>query len=77
MNFVDELFAGREVVAIAADISSDSSIFWADAGGVFSFSRSLGECGPRTDYDAIEEHFEKLQREGALVLVRGRRFLDR
>lgn len=77
MNFITELLAGREVVCVAADEQYDSTIFWADEGGVIGFSRELGRTGPRTDYEQLAAHFERMQREGALVLVRGVRFSER
>jgi hypothetical protein len=78
MNYISELLAGREVVCVAADEKYNSAIFWADeGGGVFGFSREIGTTGPRTDYEELAAHFERMQRAGALVLVRGVRFSER
>lgn len=74
-NLINSLKNGSEIVIISSDPGSNSAVFWTDrAGVIYSFTRSFGTM-KRTDLtiSSLKEHFEQMEKENALIFVRGYR----
>lgn len=74
-NLIKHLKNGSEIIIISDDPDTNSAIFWTDrAGVIYSFTRAFGTI-ERTDLtiSSLKEHFEQMEKENALIFVRGYR----
>lgn len=81
MKYIDALKAGREIVVIAKDTTCNSAIFHLGKGGIlYTYTASMG-CFPRnkTEYsfEALEKHFNEIEKEGGYIFIRGTAYNDR
>lgn len=81
MKYIEALKQGREIVVIAKDTACDSAIFHLDKTGIlYTYSVNLG-LFPRqkTEYslEALESHFNDIEKEGGYIFIRGTAYNER
>jgi hypothetical protein len=81
VKYIDALKAGREIVVIAKDTACDSAIFHLDKNEtLYTYTVNMG-IFPRnkTEYsfDALEKHFNEMEKEGGYIFIRGTAYNDK
>ncbi len=81
MKYIEALKTGREIVVISKDTACNSAIFHLDKNEtLYTYTASMGSF-PRnkTEYsfDALEKHFNEIEKEGGYIFIRGTAYNDK
>lgn len=71
--YIEALNSHKEIVIVSQDDREYSAIFWKDKAGIIcSFNYSFGVLKrPEYTNERLLEHIENMQKENALIFIRG------